>query len=73
MVVDPDTVEKTQGQLDEVEIRENGRSTNSGRRLGRNLSNAAPNIKAIMTLNSDHFVSLGGRVRLLLEKPKHTY
>ena len=34
-----------------------------GRRLAR-LINAQPNMRAVMTRNSDHFVSLGGRVAI---------
>lgn len=63
IVVDPGHGGEDPGAIGRRKTMEKTVVLQIGRRLAR-LINAQPNMRAVMTRNSDHFVSLGGRVAI---------
>lgn len=70
VVVDPGHGGEDPGAIGRGRNREKTVVLQIGRRLAA-LINADPNMKAIMTRNSDHFVSLGGRVAIARRAKAH--
>ena len=70
VVVDPGHGGEDPGAIGRGRNREKTVVLQIGRRLAA-LINADPNMKAIMTRNSDHFVSLGGRVAIARKAKAH--
>lgn len=70
VVVDPGHGGEDPGAIGRGRNREKTVVLQIGRRLAT-LINADPNMKAIMTRNSDHFVSLGGRVAIARKAKAH--
>lgn len=70
VVVDPGHGGEDPGAIGRGRNREKTVVLQIGRRLAA-LINANPNMKAIMTRNSDHFVSLGGRVAIARRAKAH--